>query len=201
MAFDYAMSSAASRNGEVGGQFCRFYLFVLVFGVFRIFVDYDLVPGGFDVFLGDFVLEIYDVAMDTVNGELDLSIEEYENDFIIEEDNQMVPPTRKTTVAYAVTITKLRSGKNMPNTTLFDRAAVLHRSIQNAMGQSSRYDYHLYAFVHPDAIEVQPRMEQLGYRVLVRETPVNITRSQNKALIEAQGSGCCGDKVRILFWL
>lgn len=102
---------------------------------------------------------------------------------------------KKTTVAYAVTITKFASGKALPSNTLFDRAAVLHQSIKSAMKQSSRYDYHIYAFVHPDAIEVKPFMEQLGYRVQVRETPFNITNIQNENLIKAQSNSCCGEKV------
>jgi hypothetical protein len=104
--------------------------------------------------------------------------------------------TQKTTVAYAVTVTKFSSGKSTDKNTLFDRAAILHQSIKSAMKLSSRYDYHIYAFVHPDAIEVKPLLESLGYRVQIRDTPFNITHIQNQNLIDAQGNGCCGEKVR-----
>ena len=63
------------------------------------------------------------------------------------------------------------------------------------MKKSLRYDYHMYAFVHPDAIEVKPLIEQLGYRVQIRDTPFNITDIQNQDLIDAQGNSCCHEKV------
>ena len=183
-------------------------MFIIVCGVFRIFSEFELSAPIWDLASLE---DVYDVVLDVVHGEFDLfDMGESEDDHKNEKSDDFIdvwgaskPRTvswviRKnpnvTTVAYAVTITEFRSGINTPNTTLFDRAAVLHRSIKHAMDQSSRYNYDLFAFVHPDAIEVQPRMEQLGYKVLVRETPVNISRSQNEALIKAQGSGCCGDK-------
>ena len=104
-------------------------------------------------------------------------------------------PARKTTVAYAVTITKYSTGSRLDPTLMYDRAAILHQSIKLAMSKSNRYDYHLYAFVHPDAIEVKQVMEQFGYRVQVRETPFNVSHIQNHKLIKAQNNGCCGEKV------
>ena len=204
-----SMSAAASRNEEVRRQFCRFYVFIIVCGVFRIFSEFELSAPIWDLASLE---DVYDVVLDVVHGEFEIfDVDGFEDGYWKAKTDDLIdvglhPRTRTvswaipdknpnvTTVAYAVTITEFRSGINTPNTTLFDRAAVLHRSIKNAMDQSSRYDYDLFAFVHPDAIEVQPRMEQLGYKVLVRETPVNISRSQNKDLIKAQGSGCCGDK-------
>ena len=104
--------------------------------------------------------------------------------------------TQKTTVAYAVTVTKFSTGKFTDKNTMLDRAAVLHQSIKSAMKQSNRYDYHIYAFVHPDAIEIKPLLEPLGYKVQIRDTPFNITHIQNQNLINAQGNSCCGEKVR-----
>lgn len=57
-----------------------------------------------------------------------------------------------------------------------------------------RYDYHLYAFVHPDAIDAKPILERLGYLVQVREAPINITEIANPRLIDAQSNGCCNEK-------
>ena len=107
---------------------------------------------------------------------------------------QITIPT-KTTVAYAVTITKYSVKTAIIKGTLMDRAAVLHQSIKLAMEKSLRYDYHVYAFVHPDAIEAKPLLERLGYRVQIRDTPFNITDIQNEDLRNAQRIGCCGEKV------
>ena len=141
--------------------------------------------------------EILIVAQKSVNASLlpppPAAANNNKNDNIITSSSST---TQKTTVAYAVTVTKFSSGKNMDKNTLLDRAAVLHQSIKSAMKQSSRYDYHIYAFVHPDAIEVKPLLEPLGYKVQIRDTPFNITHIQNQNLIKAQGNGCCGEKVR-----
>ena len=99
------------------------------------------------------------------------------------------------TVAYAVTISNFSVKTAIQKGTILDRAAVLHQSIKLAMEKSLRYDYHLYAFVHPDAIEAKPMLERLGYRVQIRDTPFNITDIQNEDLKIAQNNGCCGEKV------
>jgi hypothetical protein len=108
-----------------------------------------------------------------------------------------IPTTKnhKTTVAYAVTVTKFKLSENKNNNSKhIDRAAVLHQSIKLAMQKSLRYDYHIYAFVHPDAIDAKPLLERLGYRVQVRDTPFNITEIRNFDLVDGQRIGCCGDK-------
>ena len=98
-------------------------------------------------------------------------------------------------VAYAVSITHFTMAKEDEGEfKMLDRAAVLHKSIQLAMEKSITYDYHLYAFVHPDAIECIPIMTSFGYRVQVRDTPFNISDIKNPELIEAQGNGCCDEK-------
>jgi hypothetical protein len=55
-------------------------------------------------------------------------------------------------VTYAITVTSFVS-QNKKSVTMLDRCAILAQSIKIAMN-SSRYDYHLYAFVHPEAKEV-----------------------------------------------
>lgn len=99
----------------------------------------------------------------------------------------------KTTVAYAVSVTHFEEKENK-DSNLIDRAAVLHQSIKLAMQLSLRYDYHIYAFVHPEAIDAKDSLERLGYRVLVRDTPFNITAVPNFDLVDAQRIGCCGDR-------
>ena len=108
-----------------------------------------------------------------------------------------IPTTKqhKTTVAYAVTVTKFKLSEDKNNNFKhIDRAAVLHQSIKLAMQKSLRYDYHIYAFVHPEAIDAKPLLERLGYRVQVRDTPFNITEIQNSDLVNGQTVGCCGEK-------
>jgi len=105
-----------------------------------------------------------------------------------------INPT-KTTIAYAVSVTHFEVfEENEDGSRLIDRAAVFHQSIKLAMKKSRRYDYHLYAFVHPDAVDAKPWLEQLGYRVQVRDTPFNISNISNAELIEAQGNGCCQER-------
>ena len=110
-------------------------------------------------------------------------------------DRPKITIPSKMTVAYAVTISNFSVKTAIQKGTILDRAAVLHQSIKLAMEKSLRYDYHLYAFVHPDAIEAKPMLERLGYRVQIRDTPFNITDISNPELIEAQNNGCCGEKV------
>ena len=100
--------------------------------------------------------------------------------------------SKKGTVAYAVTMTHFQDVKDSYYKHL-DRAAVLHQSIKLAM-QKSKYNYHLYAFVHPEASEAQPFLERLGYRVQIRETPFDIKAVDNFDLVDAQRIGCCGEK-------
>ncbi len=163
---DKGVSLAPAAEAGIGRRFFLFYFFVILVGSSRFLFQADV----------------------------------FEGPHRTQEDTALLPSLKtkraleKTTIAFAVTITKFRSGKSLPATTLYDRAAVLHQSLKAAMQQSDRYDYHLYAFVHPDAIEVKPRMEQLGFRVQIRETPFNVTDIQNKELVKAQNRGCCGEK-------
>ncbi len=163
-----ASKLAPAAAAGVGRNYILFYLFILLAGIGPLLFEGSLTK----------------VYVDSWESIEDMA-EYFEWDFAA---------TEKTTVAYAVTITKFRSGKYLPSTTLYDRAAVLHQSLKSAMKQSDRYDYHLYAFVHPDAIEVKPMMEKLGYKVQVRNTPFNISAIENQDLVNAQGNSCCGEK-------
>jgi hypothetical protein len=72
----------------------------------------------------------------------------------------------------------------------------IHRAI-GAMGKvSGQYDYQMYAMYHPNAAAcaLLP-LEQLGYTMLKRETPVPVSEIQGefrKSRIES--NGCCGEK-------
>ena len=98
-------------------------------------------------------------------------------------------------IGYAVSITQFTTlAQNKGREKLLDRAAVLAKSIQLAMDQSMRYDYHLFAFVHPNATECIPRIKSLGYRVQVRDTPFRLADIKNQDLLDAQGNGCCDER-------
>lgn len=100
--------------------------------------------------------------------------------------------TPKVVVAYAVSVTSFNPGGQ---STLMDRAAVLHQSIKLATQKSTKFpEYHIYAFVHPDAVGCIPSLTRLGYRVQVRETPFNVSDIPNSDLKTAQENGCCGEK-------
>jgi len=106
-----------------------------------------------------------------------------------------------TTIAYAITVTNFQQPNRTTNETttklksnLLDRAAVLHQSIKLAMSQTSKYDYHIHAFVHPEAIGVKPYLERLGYIVHIKDTPFDVNKIENEYLKEKQTNGCCGDK-------
>jgi hypothetical protein len=102
--------------------------------------------------------------------------------------------TKKIVIAYAVSITACSSNKGpFQGGKLFDNAAVLHQSVKLA-SQRSKYDYHMIAFVHPDATDCANAMKKLGYEVQVRETPFNETEIENPVLQQVQESGCCGSK-------
>ena len=101
----------------------------------------------------------------------------------------------KTTVAYAITMTHFKlaevEGSDFKH---IDRAAVLHQSIKLAMQESTKYDYHIYAFVHQEASDAKPLLERLGYRVQIKDTPFNITENENAEFVDSQRIGCCGEK-------
>jgi hypothetical protein len=93
-----------------------------------------------------------------------------------------------TTIAYAVSITGCGSDP------LSEGAAVLAHSIHQASvrfsAANARYDYKMYAIVHPDGMECGSQLAELGYTVLKRETPVAVKDIQGEFLrthIEANG--------------
>jgi hypothetical protein len=106
-----------------------------------------------------------------------------------------VLPSKKITIAYATSITAY--DPKQTSTQLIDRAAVLHQSIRLAAQKSPKYDYHMYAFVHPDASGCVPILQSLGYQTQIRETPFNVSMIKNENLRIAQGNGCCGEKVSL----
>jgi hypothetical protein len=111
------------------------------------------------------------------------------------------------TIGYAISFTSCSSSTSGPF--LMDAAAVLKQSIHvnSARHNSSRskYDYEMIAFIHPDAKDCffdddasakKSILEtHLGYRVFIRDTPVNVTEISSDFLRETVVKrGCCGEK-------
>ena len=80
--------------------------------------------------------------------------------------------TATTTIGYVVSVTGCGSDP------LAEGAAVLKHAIHQSSIQgnhpNARYDYHMYAIVHPDALDCGMTLQELGYTVLKRDTPVAV---------------------------
>ena len=102
-------------------------------------------------------------------------------------------------IAYTVTLTGC--GKNDKRYSTADAmglinqgAAVLAHSIQLAH-KTSKYDYQMYALVHPLAKECSVTLPKLGYTVLIRNTPFDKGDIQQQFLREhIDKASCCGEK-------
>eukprot|EP00934_Nitzschia_sp_Nitz4_P007495 Nitzschia sp. Nitz4//scaffold65_size103378//82391//86634//NITZ4_004480-RA/size103378-processed-gene-0.36-mRNA-1//1//CDS//3329556282//7485//frame0 len=116
-------------------------------------------------------------------GETEISEEDLAADVVDQLSN-------KTAIAFAVTVTDWNPEGGR---TLLDNAAVLKHSVDLA-SKESRYDYHMLAFVHPDAQACATYLSKLGYQVQIRDTPFNETEIENQDLIDAQRNSCCGAK-------
>ena len=105
----------------------------------------------------------------------------------------------KATVAYITSVTACPEDTTS-RATFLDLAAVLKHSIHlssiRASSQSA-YDYAMFAFLHPNATACQAALETIGYRVLLRDTPVTFDQVQNPAyrrILFNPNDGCCGEK-------
>jgi hypothetical protein len=100
-------------------------------------------------------------------------------------------------IGYAVTITNCGTDGDMPFP-ITEGAAVLSYSIRRASihgNQGGRYDYELYAIYHPDAEPCAETLRDLGYTLLKRDTPVQVSEIQGDFLREKIAkNGCCGEK-------
>ena len=96
----------------------------------------------------------------------------------------------KKKVAYAISMTSCSRGSTP---TFLDAASVLRYSIHVA-SKSSKYDYRMIAYVHPEAADCASPMSKIGYEVKIMDTPFNESQITNRDLIDAQGATCCGFK-------
>jgi hypothetical protein len=107
------------------------------------------------------------------------------------------PPEQKVqisdiTIGYAVTITGCGSDP------ITEGAAVLKHAVHLVSSQGNkggRYNYQMYAIYHPDAEVCALPLQDLGYTLLKRDTPVAVKDIQGKYLREnIEKGGCCGEK-------
>lgn len=99
------------------------------------------------------------------------------------------------TVGYAISITGCGEDP------LIDGAAVLAHSIRLSSSANpasgSRYNYQMYAIVHPAAESCAPLsgLRTLGYEVLIRDVPVKVEDIEGEYLrTKVVDNGCCGEK-------
>ena len=101
-------------------------------------------------------------------------------------------PVAKATIAYAISITACKKENG-----LLDGAAVLQHSIHlNSIRgpRKSKYDYKMFAFVHPEAINCSKPLQALGYEVQIRPTPIRVDDVRGTYKKIASKAGCCGEK-------
>lgn len=102
-------------------------------------------------------------------------------------------------IAYVVTLTGCGDSKRYTRADAMNLvgqgAAVLRHSVQLAHSVSNKYDFEMYALVHPAAKACSETMEKLGYTTLVRNTPFDRADIQKEFLREhIDGASCCGAK-------
>lgn len=96
-------------------------------------------------------------------------------------------------IAHVVSLIKCKKH----TTGFLDAAAVLRHSIhkQSYHESKSAYSYQMYAIVHPDCKEHAPLLNRLGYKTLVKESPVlldDIKPGWYRDHVESEN--CCGSK-------
>jgi len=96
------------------------------------------------------------------------------------------------TVAYAVSVTGCGSDP------ITEGGAVLQHSIHRVSSRGTkggRYDYALFAIYHPDAEACALPLQELGYTLLKRDTPIAVADIEGDFLrSKIEQNGCCGEK-------
>lgn len=120
-------------------------------------------------------------------------------------DNNQVRSKNNNTIAYAISLT------SCDDPLLADGAAILKHTIHLSSirnpDSTSKYDYKMYAIVHTQAatetscIDSLDNLKKMGYELLIRDTPVNVTEIKGKFLRETiVKRGCCQEKELIKLW-
>ena len=101
-------------------------------------------------------------------------------------DNNVVTSqssTQSHVIAYVVTLTGCGDNKRYKKedamNLITQGAAVLQHSIHLAHA-NSKYDYQMYALIHPSANECSSSVSKLGYTTLIRNTPFDTDDIQKK---------------------
>lgn len=100
------------------------------------------------------------------------------------------------TVAYAISLVKCND-KQTSTAGLIDAALVLRHSIHNNSvrnpASGSKYDYHMVAIVHNQAVKCSSVLKKVGFDVRVVEPPVRRERIRGEYLRNTiQREWCCG---------
>jgi hypothetical protein len=157
----------ATKKVSKGLCSCRKLLFVFFMGLFAT----RLLPGE-NKELGSFLFQ--DSTSDIV---------------VLDASQLNISLPQDVQVAYAVSITYCH-----PDDFIADAAGILKHSI-HMVSKKSRYQYQMYAFVHPQAQNCTQSLKQLGYDVMIQETPVRLEDIRNEELKrDASTSGCCQEK-------
>ncbi|KAI2499561.1 hypothetical protein MHU86_14922 [Fragilaria crotonensis] len=134
----------------------------------------------------------YTLSIETTSGTKSLLSLQQSKTLQSVDRQKAVPSGAAQTIAYAVSITGCGSDP------LSEGAAVLKHAIHlmSVQGNSkARYDYRMYAIVHPDAVSCGMTLEELGYTILKRDTPVAVKDIQGEYLrSKIEQNGCCGEK-------
>eukprot|EP00977_Amphora_coffeiformis_P002022 scaffold381_cov178-Amphora_coffeaeformis.AAC.11 len=104
----------------------------------------------------------------------------------------------KATIAYLTSMTACPTNQRQH---FFDAAAVLKHSIHlNSIrnpDSSSVYDYAMYVILHTEASHCAEAFRQIGYTVLLRDTPFELAEIQNEKYVQRltnPNAGCCAEK-------
>jgi len=134
---------------------------------------------------------------------MEYAVENYiDKETIVKQEIKNEINDNSNTIAYAISLT------SCDDPLLADGAAVLkhsiHLSSKRGHDSTSKYDYKMYAIVHtqvPLNSECLDTLKKLGYELLIRDTPVDVTKIKGQFLREhIVKSGCCQEKELIKLW-
>jgi hypothetical protein len=101
-------------------------------------------------------------------------------------------------IGYSITVTKCQPDAQSSTRSRLDQAAVLLYSIhQNSIRNpfsGSKYDYKVYAFVHPEAANCSDSLERIGYQVQIRDSPVLKEEIKGTLKDYVSHASCCQEK-------
>ena len=99
-------------------------------------------------------------------------------------------------VAYAISLIKC-SDFQSSTSGLIDAATILRHSVHQQSlrnpNSGSKYDYKMYAIVHKNAESCSHMLEDLGYHIIVKDSPVKISEIRGEYLRKnVHKEWCCG---------